>query len=201
MSVDEIETDEIEEIELPDDEEDSGDLDESVSASDELVFEEGKKYTKTQLEELTDAILREDANRELCRECKKNDPDSLPYGEETGHIEWTLRKDSEGNALLDEEGNSQYFQFPELRCEAGHRWYKGEGTRRNINGVNPILFEQHIYNRKRREIYTKDGIPDPAFTTDRWGRPTTGIYNRTHPQGRKVNSPESRRKNGSSYYS
>jgi hypothetical protein len=174
-------------------EEDDGDLDESVPVEGES-YDSKKKYSKAQLEELADALLREDSNKELCRQCKEKDANSLPYGSETGHTEWALRKDASGAAVLDDEGNAQYIAFPELSCDAGHRWYKGEGTRRNINGKNPILFEQHIYNRKRREIHVKDGIPDPAFTTDRWGRPTVGMYHRTHPQGRKVNSTEQRKK-------
>ena len=91
--------------------------------------------------------------------------------------------------------------FPEYKCDKGHRWYKGEGVRRNINGINPILFESHLYNRKRREIVVRDGVPDPAYTMDRWGKRTIhGIYNRAHPQGRKVNSESARARHGASYF-
>lgn len=62
----------------------------------------------------------------------------------------------------------------------------------SIRGDNPILFEEHLKNRHKREIYTIHGTPDPAFGH--------GIYNRTHPEGRKVNSPEQRKRNGASYY-
>lgn len=160
------------------------------------------KMTNKEKEEWADTLLREDANRELCRQCRDADPDSLPYGEETGEIEWQIQKDKEtGDPLFDEEGNTLYVAFPELICTQGHHWYKGEGPRRDIRGRNPILFESHLYNRKRREIHVKDGIPDPAFTMDRWGkRPTTGIYNRSHPSGRKINTPEQRARNGASYY-
>lgn len=164
-------------------------------------YVEGHKYSKKELEELADALLREDANRELCRQCKEKDPDSIPYGKETGHIEWKIQRGSDDMPLFDEEGNTLYVAFPELQCDKGHRWYKGEGPRRDIRGKNPILFETHLYNRKRREIHVKDGIPDPAYTMDRWGkRPTQGIYNRAHPQGRKINTPEQRAKHGASYY-
>jgi hypothetical protein len=159
------------------------------------------KWTGSELELIADTMLREDSNAELCRVCRDKDPNSLPYGKETGHIEWQIQKDKDGNVLLDSEDNALYVAFPELRCPKGHRWYKGEGPRRNINGVNPILFETHIYNRKRREIYVKEGIPDPAYTMDRWGkRPTPGQYYRTHPLGRKTNSQEQRARNGASYY-
>jgi hypothetical protein len=160
----------------------------------------GQKYTALELEEFADQLLRSDANRELCRECKEEDPDSLPYGDETGHVESVAQFDNDGNPLLDEEENQLYLDFPELRCERGHRWYKGEGPRRDIRGVNPILFQSHLYNRQRREIYVEAGTPDPAFTNDRFGRPTTGMYNRTHPDGRKVNTKGQRVKNGASFY-
>lgn len=66
------------------------------------------------------------------------------------------------------------------------------GKPRGINGENPILFAEHLYSRRRREIYTESGVPDPSLVS--------GIYNRTHPNGRKVNSAEQRKKNGASYY-
>lgn len=159
------------------------------------------KMSKKELEEEADRLLREDANRELCRKCRDELGIEVPYGDETGEIEWQLQKDTDGNVKLDDEGNALYIAFPELRCKQGHRWYKGEGPRRDIRGPNPILFETHLYNRKRREIHVKDGVPDPAFTMDRWGkRPTQGMYNRTHPQGRKVNTEEQRKTNGASFF-
>lgn len=189
----EIEDDDLEEVE------EDGDLERWEG---EGGFPSDHKLTKKELEEYADDLLRDDANRELCRLCKEKDPESLPYGEETGEIEWQIQKNkSTGEILLDEEGSALYVAFPELVCTKGHRWYKGEGPRRDIRGKYPILFESHLYNRKRREIHVKDGIPDPAFTMDRWGkRPTTGLYNRSHPQGRKINTPEQRAKNGASYY-
>lgn len=160
----------------------------------------GDDYSALELEEFADQLLRADANRELCRECKEDDPESLPYGEETGHVESVAQFDTSGEPLLDDEGNQLYLDFPELRCDKGHRWYKGEGPRRDIRGKNPILFASHLYNRQRREIYVESGVPDPAFTMDRHGRPTQGIYNRSHPEGRKINTENQRKKNGASYY-
>ena len=70
------------------------------------------------------------------------------------------------------------------------------GKVRGIGGENPILFAEHIYARKRREIYPKseaaNGVVDPSIQQ--------GIYNRQHPEGRKVNSEEQRSRNGASYY-
>lgn len=164
------------------------------------VFEPGSHYTGMQLEEFADQLLREDSNRELCRRCKEEDPESIPYGDETGQIESVAQYNPEGEPALDDEGQQLYLDFPELKCGKGHRWYKGEGPRRDIRGRDPILFASHLYNRQRREIYVETGTPDPAFTMDRHGRPTTGIYNRSHPQGRKINTKAQRVKNGASYY-
>lgn len=192
---------ELDGYQIEESDDDGDDMDESVIAGSQTTYNPKHKYNNTELTELADALLREDANRELCRQCREKDPESLPYGQETGNVEWMLRKDKQGNALLDDEGNVQYIAFPELECAAGHRWYLGEGVRRNINGKNPILFEPHLYNRKRREIHVKDGVPDPAFTMDRWGkRPTQGMYYRVHPQGRKQNTDEQRKRNGASFY-
>jgi hypothetical protein len=46
--------------------------------------------------------------------------------------------------------------------------------------------------RKRREIYCAVGTPDPSVES--------GLYWRTHPNGRKVNSDTSRQEHGASYY-
>ena len=138
----------------------------------------------------------------MCRECLEVDANGLPYGKETGHIEWKpqYEKDS-GEPVLDGEGHLLYVAFPELQCEHGHRWYKGEGPRRDLRGRNPILFETHLYNRRRRELLAKEGVVDPAYTMDRWGkRPTQGLYVRSHPQGRKTNSPEQRKEHGAGFY-
>lgn len=62
----------------------------------------------------------------------------------------------------------------------------------DIKNYPPILLEEHYKNRLKREIYNKEGTPDPAFGQ--------GMYIRTHPEGRKVNSEESRKLRGSSFY-
>jgi hypothetical protein len=61
-----------------------------------------------------------------------------------------------------------------------------------IHHKNPILFKEHMRTRYRREIYPKSGVPDPSVEQ--------GMYNRTHPEGRKVNSEYQRKVNGASYY-
>jgi hypothetical protein len=149
-----------------------------------LVYEEGKQYTNWELTQMADDILREDTRRELCRVCGE-------YGEETGHIE-SQPQFKDDKPLVDEEGNMLYVDFPEVECPKGHRWYKGEGKTRGNGGKDPILFEEHLKNRQKREIYTSIGTPDPGIVV--------GMYNKTHPQGRKVNSDEARRKHGASFY-
>jgi hypothetical protein len=58
---------------------------------------------------------------------------------------------------------------------------------------HPMILNEGMYERRlRREIYCKEGTPDPEIVS--------GLYWRTHPQGRKVNSDEQRDRNGASYY-
>jgi len=66
------------------------------------------------------------------------------------------------------------------------------GKPKGIGGKDPILFEEHIYQRKKREIINENGVPEPGLVQ--------GIYDRIHPEGRKVNSPEQRKRNGASWY-
>lgn len=142
-------------------------------------------YSSWQIERLADHLLREDSKRELCRTCGRP-------GDETGEIEYKPELDEDENPKTDAEGNVIYVGFPELMCDHSHRWYKGEGKARGIDGRNPILFENHLQERRRREIYTAIGTPDPSIEQ--------GMYNRTHPQGRKVNSKDQRKRNGASFF-
>jgi hypothetical protein len=139
----------------------------------------GRKYTQREMELIADEMLKDDSKAELCRECGER-------GEATGDVRHTTQP------LEDGSGNQLYIDFAELSCANGHAWFEGEGRAKGIGGDNPILFEEHFASRKRREIYTSIGTPDPSIQQ--------GMYYRTHPQGRKVNSPEQRKKNGASYY-
>lgn len=138
-----------------------------------------QNYTNRQLEAMTDALLRENARSELCREC------GAP-GAETGEI---IQQQQD---IQDANGVPLVLLFPVVQCKNNHTWFKGEGKERGIGGENPILFEEHIQSRRRREIYTSVGTPDPEIVQ--------GLYNRCHPQGRKVNSEAQRKKNGASFY-
>lgn len=151
----------------------------------DLTFNPNTKYTNAQLGELADELLRGDSKRELCRKCGR-------YGTETGNIEPKPQFDKSDEPALDSKGNQLYVDFPEVECDKGHRWFLGEGKTRGIAGDNPILFENHLQDRRRREIYTAQGTPDPAIKQ--------GMYNRTHPQGRKVNSTDQRKRNGASFF-
>jgi hypothetical protein len=63
----------------------------------------------------------------------------------------------------------------------------------------PFLFQEHIEPRWRKEVKTENGTPDPAISNANSPDGQT-MYNRQHPQGRKVNSKEQRTSNGASYY-
>jgi hypothetical protein len=198
-----LDEDDIEAVTIEAEEDEGEDLDESVSTIGGERFDAKSKHTKTELEEWADKLLREDANAELCRQCLEVDanPPQLPYGKLTGQIEHMPAMDKQGDVVLGEDGEPNMVDFPELQCDKGHRWYKGEGPRRDIRGRNPILFEPHLYNRKRRELLAKEGVVDPAYTMDRWGKRTTvGIYGRSHPQGRKINSKKQRTLHGAGFY-
>lgn len=148
-------------------------------------YDADKDYSRWELEQLANQLLRDDSRAELCRECET-------YGDPTGHVESQAQYNDDDSPKLDDDGLQLYVDFPELECENGHRWYQGEGKARGIGGDNPILFEEHLQSRKRREIYTTIGTPDPSIVA--------GMYNRTHPQGRKVNSKEQRKRNGASFF-
>jgi hypothetical protein len=160
------------------------DDDELVEPSD-LAYEEGKDYSNWEMEQIADNLLKADSRRELCRQCDE-------YGDETGHIESQPQEHPDGAPLVDETGAQLYVDFPELRCKNGHIWYVGEGKARGNKGDNPILFKEHLKNRMSREIYTTVGTPDPEIVS--------GLFNRTHPQGRKVNSADQRKRHGASFY-
>lgn len=66
------------------------------------------------------------------------------------------------------------------------------GKERGIGGEHPILFAEHLYQRQKREILNENGVPEPGLVK--------GIYYRAHPEGRKINSEEQRKKHGASYY-
>lgn len=66
------------------------------------------------------------------------------------------------------------------------------GKERGIGGEDPILFDEHIYQRQKREILNENGVPEPGLVQ--------GIYYRAHPEGRKINSEEQRKKHGASYF-
>jgi hypothetical protein len=147
-------------------------------------LEEDGDYNNATLSAYADALLRQDSKTELCRKCEKP-------GEETGKTELAAQYDEKDDLRLDDDGNQLFLEFAELVCGKGHRWYRGEGKDRGIAGKNPILFEEHLQSRRRREIYTTIGTPDPSIVQ--------GSYNRSHPSGRKINS-SAQRKKGSSYY-
>lgn len=160
-------------------------------------FSEDGNHSNMDLEAFADDLLRQDARRELCRKCRKKNKDKLPYGTETGYVEPKPQHDPEtGEPVTDDEGNQLYLDFPEFVCEKGHRWFAGEGERRNWDGPNSVLMEEHMQHRRRREIYVQSeeamGKPEPSIVS--------GIYNRVHKDGRKVNSKEQRKRNGASFF-
>ncbi len=160
-------------------------------APEEVEYVEGKTdYTKANLEQMADTLLRKYGKTELCRECLADGNEH--EGDETGMIQPTPQFDKEGEPILHEDSDEQvYLDLPEMKCHEGHAWFLGEGKSRGNAGDNAILFEEHLIQRRRREIYTTEGVPDPSIVS--------GIYNRVHPQGRKVNTDAQRKNHGASF--
>lgn len=100
-------------------------------------------------------------------------------------------------ANLAEQFLRDHAYSPEEGCDCPPPGYRDEpckcdGKQRGIRGDDPILFEDHYIDRRRREIFNVRGTPDPEIEA--------GLYNRAHPKGRKMSSPESRKKHGASFY-
>lgn len=137
---------------------------------DSLMGKSGSGLRNSELEEWADQILKADSNREICRKCKESGVNDVAYGETTGFVYPMPQFTKQGDPVLDDEGEQLIVDFDELECENGHRWFRGEGMRRRLDGKNPILFESHLHNRRRREIYNSLGAPDPSIVA--------GMYNR-----------------------
>jgi hypothetical protein len=151
----------------------------------------GQSYTNHQIDLMADAMLKADSKREMCRICGGQ-------GVETGEkqIGPQFMYDEDGEVigpLVDGEGRQLAVVFHELACPEGHLWMEGEGKAKGFKGDNPVLLEEHLIARKRREIFCENGTPDPNIVA--------GSYNKTHPEGRRVNSDESRRVHGAAFYS
>jgi hypothetical protein len=91
-------------------------------------------------------------------------------------------------------------EYTDKELEAYSTALLREDQKENKNsGDTGILFEEHLQSRRRREVYTKAGVPDDAITS---GLSKDGqmMYWRTHPEGRKVNSKQQRKDNGASFF-
>ena len=65
------------------------------------------------------------------------------------------------------------------------------GKKRGLRGDDPILFYEHLRQRRRREIMSNSGSVDPSVVS--------GIYWRADANGRRINSAEARAR-GAAYY-
>lgn len=69
---------------------------------------------------------------------------------------------------------------------------------RSVDTEN-ILFQEHIEPRWRREVGVGTGTPDAAVT-HALSKDGQTMYNRQHPEGRKVNTERQRKVGRASYY-
>lgn len=111
---------------------------------------------------------------------------------------WKARPHYDKNDVIEFDPNAEYSardleQLADQLLRAHARSIDPEtGKERGIGGEDPILFADHLYQRQKREILNENGVPEPGLVS--------GIYYRTHPEGRKVNSDDQRKKNGASYF-
>lgn len=125
-----------------------------------------------ELEREATRLLEADVRAELCRECNGR-----------GEVyDCTVLPVLKGNKTP--TGVNVIFQL--YKCANNHQWASGEGKMRGIGGESPILFEEHLRERARREIFTESGIPEPEKVA--------GLYNRTHPNG-STDAASGRRRN------
>lgn len=75
--------------------------------------------------------------------------------------------------------------------EAANEIEPETGKKRGLKGDDPILFYEHLRQRRRREIHSSSGSIDPSVVS--------GLYWRAAPDGRRVNSVEARAK-GAAYF-
>lgn len=154
-------------------------------------YVEGQKYTNHQIDLMADAILKADSKREMCRKCGGQ---GVETGEKQTRSQFMYDEDGDViGPLVDGEGRQLALVFHELACPESHIWMEGEGKAKGFKGDNPVLLEEHIIARKRREIHSATGEIDPNIVS--------GSYNKTHPNGRRQNSKESRELHGASFYS
>lgn len=59
---------------------------------------------------------------------------------------------------------------PSPECEAGHTWDREDSQRKGWDSSHGLL-ASHMKERRRREIYTASGTPDPAYASGIFGRP------------------------------
>lgn len=76
---------------------------------------------------------------------------------------------------------------------------KQESPQRYQKHVLGIKFDGQLKKIETREKHSKSGTVDDSITAA--GSPDgQRIYNRSHPEGRKVNTEEQRKEHGSSYF-
>lgn len=97
-------------------------------------------------------------------------------------------------AELEEFDSSKSYTDRELAMYAD-KFLREAGTTDDCQ----FLFQEHIEPRWRKEVRVETGTPDQSITNSLSPDGQT-MYNRQHPQGRKVNSDTQRKSNGASYY-
>jgi hypothetical protein len=77
--------------------------------------------------------------------------------------------------------------------------YASEGEQ-FVRETGILLSQGQWRHRYRHELLCEQGGPDPAYTVDRFGHPTYGMFWRSHPDGLSTCDPEERALLGKGFY-
>lgn len=111
---------------------------------------------------------------------------------------YTHRKNYLANFSLEDFDPSKTYTPAQLEAYSDLMIDQDRRNRPDKEGYPKVLMQEHVETQWQREVNSGTEI-DPAITVE--GSPDgQRMYNRTHPEGRKVNSPEQRKKNGASWY-
>lgn len=111
---------------------------------------------------------------------------------------WRYNREPVDYDTFDENKND--YTGSELEAYASALLRADAKTEKHWHKKHGILFQEHYESRKRREVFTGTGDTPDAVITASLSKDGQTMYNRTHPQGRKVNSEKQRRDNGASFY-
>ncbi len=112
---------------------------------------------------------------------------------------YTYRKSYLENFELDKFDPNASYSSSELEAYTDLLLKEDNKRRPEKDGFPQIIFQEQAESRWSREVTSGTGDIDPTISAE--GSPDgQRMYNRTHPEGRKINSEQQRKDHGASYY-